>query len=152
MTPLNKMSAGLCGLLLLAGCSDAADKRLATAVGEYTKQSAPQYEHAFVDLNNDGVDDAVVLLRGLEWCGSGGCTLLVLQGDSENYKVISKSTVTREPIRVAESASAGWQDLIVHSAGADRFMIFDGSHYPTNPSMVSSASEKQLASATTLLK
>lgn len=37
------------------------------------------YLEAWRDLNGDQIKDAVVLLQGKEWCGSGGCTMLIYQ-------------------------------------------------------------------------
>ena len=39
---------------------------------------------AFVDLNGDGRPEAVVRLTSSHWCGSGGCTTLVLERDSDS--------------------------------------------------------------------
>lgn len=51
---------------------------LKLAVQAYT-QDQSDYQTRLYDLNQDGIDDAVVLLSGMEWCGSGGCTLLVFR-------------------------------------------------------------------------
>lgn len=58
----------------------------------------PMFRHALVDLNGDGRDDAIVLLSGRSWCGSGGCNMLVLRGTEEGFTVISASTITSEPV------------------------------------------------------
>ncbi len=39
-------------------------------VESYT-QGQPTFNVAFNDLNQDGVEDAIVLLSGQDWCGSG---------------------------------------------------------------------------------
>lgn len=127
------------------------ERSVSVAVAGFTEQVSPEYKHAFVDLNNDGVYDAVVLLRGMEWCGSAGCTMLVLQGQSTDYTVVSHSTVTREPVRISESMSQGWHDIIVHSDGVEKLMLFDGSGYPSNPSMQATATQERVDSATTVL-
>lgn len=129
----------------------APEKNLSAVVAHYSEQTSPDYEHAFVDLNDDGMDDAIVLLRGMQWCGSGGCTLLVLRGDGRDYTVISRSTVASAPVRIAESMSHGWRDIIVYSDGEEKLMQFDGSGYPLNPSMQSAAAHEQVDSAKTVL-
>src|SRR6185437_3426103 len=43
----------------------------------------PQY--AFVDLNRDGVKEAIVYLRDRTWCGTGGCPTLILARRGSSY-------------------------------------------------------------------
>src|ERR1700676_2125153 len=38
------------------------------------------FRFALEDLNGDGRADAIVLMSGPPWCGSGGCTMLIFQG------------------------------------------------------------------------
>ena len=113
----------------------------------------PPFSHAAVDLNGDAFADAVVMLLGGGWCGSGGCNLLVLRGVEGGYELVSASTVTREPVRVSPETVKGWRTLIVYSKGTgDVLMPFDGARYPSNPSMQSPASADQVAAAEILLE
>lgn len=143
----------LLAALALTACANtpAREQSLSVAVGHFAEQTSPQYKHAFVDLNNDGVSDAIVLLQGMGWCGSGGCTMLILRGGDAGYAVVSRSTVTKEPVRVAQSVSHGWRDIIVHSDGAEKLMRFAGNGYPLNPSMQSAATQEQADSAKIVL-
>lgn len=143
--------AALCPPLILAACAhiNTPAANLSMAVSKAAEQPSPDYRHAFADLNDDGVDDAIVLLHGMAWCGSGGCTMLVLQGQKQGYKLISRSTVTNPPIRIAQSTSHGWKDIIVYSDGGNRLMQFNGRKYPLNPSMQPPAA--QAAPARTVL-
>lgn len=75
------------------------------------------YVVAFRDLNNDGVDDAIVYLLGGSWCGSGGCTTLILRQERGSWKVVSKITIVRPSIRVLESTLNGWHDIGVWVQG-----------------------------------
>lgn len=122
----------------LAGCSgvqEANEELLSIAVKKYTQQNDPNYKAAFVDLNNDNVQDAVVLLQEMGWCGSGGCTMLVMKGHQDGYQFVSKSTVTSTPIYTCSIHDKNWKRLAVYSAGQERIMQFDGNGYPLNPSM-----------------
>ena len=99
-----------------------------------------RYFAAFVDLKNDGKREAIVYLSDRDWCGSGGCTTLVLAPTGSGYQLISKITVTRLPIRVLNTKTNGWHDLsfIVGGAGislGEARLSFDGRTYPSNPSV-----------------
>ncbi|MGO4999519.1 hypothetical protein [Oceanisphaera sp. W20_SRM_FM3] len=144
----------------LTGCdhSPTADEQVAAAIAKFTEQADIDYQHGFFDLNSDGVEDALVLLTGSDWCGSGGCTLLVLEGKVlsppnmlPSFNVISQSTVTRTPVGVADSKSQRWHDVIVHSGGEEKILQSDGQHYPHNASMQPAATAEQLNGAKIVL-
>jgi hypothetical protein len=151
----------LAGLLaVLFGISDAqaqAPESLATAVLAFAasrgETQAPPFRHALTDLNGDKQQDAVVLLLGPSWCGSGGCTLLVFKGGKGRFALVSSTSVTLEPIRQAGARAGGWSDLIVHSRGrGDVVMRHDGRKYPGNPSRLKPASPAQIAGARALIE
>ncbi len=132
--------------LFLAGCQTTtalvpekveATPQLQKAIHNYTKGAAADYKVAYADLNNDGIQDSIVLLEGTEWCGSGGCTMLVYEGlPSGDYKLASSSTVASAPIYVLEQTSKGWSDLSVYSTGKGQVVMkWGGSGYPANPSL-----------------
>jgi hypothetical protein len=66
-----------------------------------------RYSVAFIDLNGDGTQEAIVYITGGGWCGSGGCVTLILARNSHSYRVVTKITITRPPIRVLANASNG---------------------------------------------
>ncbi len=122
-------------------------QQFAQVILEYTQEnSLPRYSLSMTDLNNDGIEDAIVLLQGQNWCGSGGCTLLVLQGlAEEKYQVVSVSTVVDSPIYALSYRTNGWRDLMVYSKGTGSVRLqFDGNKYPSNPSLLA-AEEKKFA-------
>jgi hypothetical protein len=89
----------------------------------------------YVDLNDDGQEDALVVLTGPEWCGTGGCTLLVVAKEANGFRVVSKSTLIQTPLVVSETRTNGWRDLIVEVRGNGMVALkFDGKGYPSNPS------------------
>ncbi len=123
----------------------AAVQRFVNTGGE---RELPDFRHALVDLDGDGRRDAIVLLQSQAWCGSGGCTMLVLRGVTEGFALVSRSTITNEPIRVSPERSHGWRTLIVSAKGAgDVVMRFDGKRYPLNPSVQPKATPTQVAAA-----
>jgi len=108
------------------------------------ERGATRYSSAFVDLRDDGMQEVIVYLTGAWWCGSGGCSTLVLAPDGSSYKVITKITITRLPIRVLKAKSNGWHDLGVmvrvwYGEGdvyaREAELSFDGRSYPSNPSI-----------------
>jgi hypothetical protein len=111
-----------------------ANTTLDSAVKAYVKTQGddqiPTYKSARRDLNNDGNDDAIVLLTGPNWCGSGGCTMLVFKGLKDEFKLVSSTSVTLAPIRVLKQPSSGWASLIVHSRShGEALLRFNGKKY-----------------------
>jgi hypothetical protein len=106
-----------------------------------TEPAIPRYSYAFVDLNDQGKKDVIVLLQDNSFCGSGGCTMLVLIPKKDSYKVIAQTDITHAPIRVLDSMSYGWHNLGVLVAGGgimsgyEAVLSFNGTSYPTNPSV-----------------
>ncbi|WP_214226419.1 hypothetical protein [Pedobacter sp. B4-66] len=87
------------------------------------------FEH---NINEEPKKEIFVGLTGSYFCGSGGCTVLLLHPDGE---LITKFTVTEYPLLIAETYTKGWNDLILHSQGKDHLMKFNGKTYPSNPSI-----------------
>jgi hypothetical protein len=115
----------------------------------------PSFTYALVDLNDDGILDAVVLVNDPRYCGSGGCTLIVLTGTANRFDVVSASTVTRGPISVLSAKQHKWHTLAVHVAGggvspAVALLRYDGHRYPGNPTLQPIASPEDLVGATIL--
>jgi hypothetical protein len=106
-----------------------------------SSDSGTKYLSAFVNLNGDGRQEAIVYLLGPNSCGSGGCNLFVLAPAERSFKVITEMTITRTPIRVLTTKTNGWYDLSVHVQGGgiqpgyDAKLSFNGKKYPSNPSV-----------------
>ncbi|MGG6463585.1 hypothetical protein [Solilutibacter silvestris] len=143
----------LASLLVVASYSSAAEKinALELAVSKFTGAPGTAFIKFNADLNGDSLPDALVLLQGNKWCGSGGCTLLILKGTSAGYSLISHNTISAAPIRILKSSHLGWKDLIVHSNGTgDVLLIYNHSKYPFNPSLQPKATIKQIHSSSEL--
>lgn len=93
---------------------------------------------AKVDAAGAGGDETVVYLMGDPWCGSSGCTLLVLARTAGSYRVIGRTTAVKLPIRALATESHGRRDLgvLVQGGGVvkgyEAELRFDGSQYPPN--------------------
>lgn len=90
------------------------------------------------DLNNDNNKEIFVGLTGPYFCGSGGCSIELLNADGT---IINSFTVTDYPVIVASSVTNGWKDLILESNDKYHLIKFDGSHYPSNPSVAPALKE-----------
>ena len=89
-----------------------------------------------LDLNDDGNKEIFVRLMGPYFCGSGGCTFLLLDKYGE---VITKFTVTRAPIFRESKKVNGWSLLLVKDSGVFNELIFENGSYPPNPSVLPKA-------------
>ena len=142
----------LCCHVVSASSNDAID----AAVRTWVKAGPlPSFRYALVDLNDDGILDAVVLVNDPRYCGSGGCTLVVLTGTASGFDVVSSITVTREPISVLSAKHYKWHTLAVHVAGggvspAIALLRYDGHRYPGNPTLQPIASPGDLVGAAIL--
>lgn len=107
----------------------------------WNDEISAQYSAAFQDVNDDGIPEAFVYLTGGRWCGSGGCSLLVLKQAGSSWQVVTRTTITRLPIRMLTKKSNGWHNISVWVEGGgiqpgyEAELIFDGKTYPTNPTV-----------------
>ena len=96
---------------------------------------------AWIDVSGDGSDDAIVYLTDDDWCGSGGCTVLVFEAmddiDAEEmgaYRPAAEISLMHGPVRVAPARKGAWRDLIVEDEnGVARQLSFNGETYPYSP-------------------
>ena len=96
---------------------------------------------AWSDLNSDGRAEAIVLLTGADWCGSGGCTLLVLEQATGGLRSRGKITLARTPVGVLGARTQGWRHLSVAVGGGGipdgsaAEVPFLGGRYTGNPTV-----------------
>jgi hypothetical protein len=114
----------------------------------------PRLAHALVDLDGDGVDDAIVLLADPRFCGSGGCDMLIFHGRKDGgFARVSHSTITTQPVRVSPETHDGWRSLIVFARHVgDVVLRFDRGRYPGNPSQQPVATRAQVAAAQVVIE
>jgi hypothetical protein len=114
------------------------------------------FRYVLLDLNDDGIADALALMTAPEYCASGGCELVVLKGSPDgSFRAISASTMTREPISVLGEKNHGWHTMVVSHAGGTvspcRVRLqFNGLNYPANPALAPCATEGDLRAASPL--
>ena len=90
-----------------------------------------QFKYSQVDLNEDGSLEILVGLTGPYFCGSGGCTVLLLTNHGD---MITRFSVVKYPAYLGQESSNGWKNLILFSGGKNRTVQYNGTTYPSNPS------------------
>jgi hypothetical protein len=117
-------TAVLCALLLVSQAAQCVsqeqhqDEALSGFLRNYLGQPTDEtrttrYSAAFVSLRDDGKREVIVYLTGSAWCGTGGCTMLVLVPEGVSFKVITKMPVVLPPISVLMAKSSGWHDICI---------------------------------------
>src|SRR5271165_132608 len=66
---------------------------------KFPHDEGERFCYALTDLNEDGRNEAILYLIGRWWCGTGGCPTFILEQRDNKYSVISKTSITRPPIR-----------------------------------------------------
>jgi hypothetical protein len=90
-----------------------------------------------IDLNNDGKNEVFVNFLTSYFCGSGGCTLLLLD---HKLAKINKFTATRT-LFVEQTLQNNWRVILTESEGSWRKLVYINGSYPSNPSMVKTTDE-----------
>jgi len=86
-------------------------------VGYSDEVKPTRYSATAVSLRDDGTLQTIVYLTNDGWCGSGGCTTLILEPKDYDYRVVTKITATRLPIRVLSTKTNGWHEIAIHVQG-----------------------------------
>jgi hypothetical protein len=104
---------------------------------DLTKNFIEDFSKKFIffecDINDDGKKEILVGLTGPYFCGTGGCTQLLLD---DQGKVITTFSVSGNPVIIDTRKTNGWKDLFIWSGGKNRIVKFDGKTYPSNPSIL----------------
>jgi hypothetical protein len=119
------------------------DPKLELAISRELGDSRYSFAYNRVKLRNRNTPEVLVYLPGRDYCGSGGCTLLIFEVTDESrggdYRLISRISLIRSPIIVSSHRTNGWNDLIVLVSGGGRqpgyyaVLSFNGGKYPENP-------------------
>lgn len=93
-----------------------------------------KFQFQTVDLNNDGQEELFINFITPYFCGSGGCTLLLLDS---NWEKITRFTVTSTPIMIEPNKDKKWSILMVKDDGVWKDLQYKNGKYPSNPSLLS---------------
>ena len=83
---------------------------------------------------------ALVYLVGMNWCGSGGCNLLILRPGAAGWEPVGNVSRVSNPVRVLTTSTNGLPDIGVTVSGGggppayEAKLSFDGRAYPRFPS------------------
>ena len=135
-------------LLLLTTIADGPDPEadLARALRHYAEGVDATWDPtaadvAWLDLNRDGLDDAIVFVTDDDWCNRSGCTVLVFEAmppedavEMGPFRPAAEIRHARQPVHVAPSTRGVWSDLFMRDRdGAVRQLSFNGESYPLTP-------------------
>ncbi|NJN30490.1 MAG: hypothetical protein HC824_08735 [Synechococcales cyanobacterium RM1_1_8] len=106
--------------------SPSTEADVTTALNDFLRRNddAPEaiaYKAAYHDLDGDGLNDALVLLQGPNWCSLSGCALLTFRGAGpQSFIFVSKTERIREPILLSATRTNSWRDLVVSTVIRER--------------------------------
>lgn len=136
-------------VLLLVSCSNKTEDTIVN-VQNYLSQVYPdvpkdyrKFEFYSSDLNSDGSPEYFVKLISPYFCGTGGCTILLL--DSE-LNLLKKFTVS-DVFYLQTERSNGWKVILTQSEGQWRKLEYP---YPNNPSVVPVSKDRPLSDSKAL--
>ena len=89
-----------------------------------------------IDMNGDEKEEYFVRFMSPYFCGSGGCTLLLLDHESN---IITKFTVMEPPLFVEKDPEGVWSMILVFSEGELKELKYKDGTYPSNPSVLPKA-------------
>lgn len=147
------VSLSLLATVFIAGVATAAPAREDPRVGEIRAHlqrglrndheddlSLSRFGVAFVDLNGDGRDEAIVY--GPDGgCGTGGCGIGVYERRKHGWRLVCSTSIGWGPVGVLRTKHYGWRDITVEVSGGGvdpayrAVLSFNGSRYPFNPSV-----------------
>lgn len=90
------------------------------------------------DLNQDGLKEIFVGLFSPYFCGSGGCTILLLSPD---FELITKFTVIEPPLYISTQPGNQWKSISVQDREGWKKLEYAKGTYPSNPSLIKTSAE-----------
>lgn len=103
---------------------------------QFLQPNDRKFQFYKIDLNADGKEEIFIRFMSSYFCGTGGCTFLLLDKYGE---IITKFSVTRAPIFVEPSKENGWAILLVKDAGVFKELKYSEGKYSSNPSVLPKA-------------
>lgn len=114
------------------------DKFLTEADNRAITEGQRKFQLYKVDLNNNGNEEVFVKFATSYFCGTGGCTVLLLDN---NMDLITKLSPTQD-LYVENAVENGYKVLLTYTEGEWRKLVYEKGSYPTNPTMVEATSDE----------
>ncbi|PKB16943.1 hypothetical protein [Flavobacterium sp. 5] len=115
---------------------------------KFLTESDHKFQFENIDLNGDAIPETFVRFSSPYFCGSGGCTFLLLDN---HQKIITKFTVMEAPVYIENTTKNGWAVLLVNDRGVFKDLSFNGKKYPSNPSVLPKSSYDDTSDHSTIL-
>lgn len=164
------------GLFLLGGCQSAPKQKITanpltpapekvidpddfqlqkSVLSVLREMSAPMhsnYDYRRIDLNEDGRRDAIILFKTPYgyWCGTHGCTMLVMEAHNDHFTLVNSIQPVRPPIYETSNKTNGWKDIVIRVSGRwhkakNVSAKYNGQQYPLDPSDIEPAAGHEIA-------
>ena len=117
----------------------ASDPALEAAIATVLGQEAASTRTVVRVVGVDAQRLALVYLVGPNWCGTGGCNLLILRPEAEAWVPVGNVGRVSNPVRLLETSTNGLPDIGVTVSGGggpppyEARLAFDGQAYPRFP-------------------
>ena len=116
------------------------DPALGTAISTFLGDDADSTRTVVRVVGEGPGRVALVYLVGMNWCGSGGCNLLILRPAAAGWEQVGNVSRVSNPVRLLTTSTNGLPDIGVTVSGGggppayEARVSFDGTTYPRFPS------------------
>jgi hypothetical protein len=103
-------------------------------------QDRARYYYNKIDIDDDGKPEIFAYLVGSSFCGTGGCSAAIFKEKKNNYYLLARFSIVKNPVIISDSKTKGYKDIIMNVYGGGIVPFFarlkyDGTTYPSNPSI-----------------
>lgn len=118
----------------------APDPALGTAIAAFLGDNAAETRTVVRVVGEGEGRVALVYLVGMNWCGTGGCNLLILRPGATGWEQVGNVSRVSNPVRLLSTSTNGLPDIGVTVSGGggppayEAKLSFDGRTYPRFPS------------------
>lgn len=108
-----------------------------------------KFRYQQMDLNGDGKMEVFVGFYTPYFCGTGGCTVLLLD---DHLKPIMKFTVTTTPLYADQVKGNQWKTLYVQDGKVWKELTYENGKYPANPTVLPASAKEPSEQAQGILE
>jgi hypothetical protein len=120
--------------------ASAVDPVLDAYIRDYAKDAMPPLRYAAATHGEGDQKLTFAYLIGPEYCGSAGCSLMILHRRGDAFDLLGKISTVYTPVRVLPSMTNGRPDLAIRTRGegistVDKLIPFNGHRYAWSPNL-----------------